>query len=110
MSARSRTVVVALVMAAALAVPCVAMSSAGKATTSDRGLEAVAPARTQRLAPPAPDLRNLRTMTTVPTGELPLVVMIVLVLAGIVGRYLRRIGDIGDDWRSLLEGAPPALR
>lgn len=30
--------------------------------------------------------------------------------AGIVGRYLRRIGDNGDDWRSLLEGAPPALR
>lgn len=29
--------------------------------------------------------------------------------AGIVGRYLRRIGDNGDDWRSLLEGAPPAL-
>jgi hypothetical protein len=30
------------------------------------------------------------------------------VAAGLVGRRLRRVGDVGDDWRSLLEGAPPA--
>ncbi|HEY8524462.1 MAG TPA: hypothetical protein VIL48_05845 [Acidimicrobiales bacterium] len=28
--------------------------------------------------------------------------------SGLVGRRRRRIGDVGDDWRSLLVGAPPA--
>lgn len=27
---------------------------------------------------------------------------------GLVGRRHRRIGDVGDDWRCLLVGAPPA--
>jgi hypothetical protein len=26
----------------------------------------------------------------------------------LVGRHRRRLGDVGDDWRSLLLGAPPA--
>ena len=27
----------------------------------------------------------------------------------LIGRYRRRAGDVGDAWRSLLLGAPPAL-
>ena len=27
----------------------------------------------------------------------------------LIGRYRRRAGDVGDGWRSLLLGAPPAL-
>lgn len=30
-------------------------------------------------------------------------------IRGLVGRRRRRIGDVGDSWRSLLLGAPPAL-
>jgi hypothetical protein len=26
---------------------------------------------------------------------------------GLIGRQRRRVGDVGDDWRSLLFGAPP---
>jgi hypothetical protein len=28
---------------------------------------------------------------------------------GLIGGHRRRIGDAGEDWRSLLHGAPPAL-
>jgi hypothetical protein len=28
---------------------------------------------------------------------------------GLIGRYRRRLGDVGEDWRALLLGAPPAV-
>ena len=35
-------------------------------------------------------------------------VVVPMVLAGLVGPTRRRIGDVGDRWRCLLLGAPPA--
>jgi hypothetical protein len=32
-----------------------------------------------------------------------------MVLEGLVGRTRRRIGDVGDEWRCLLIGAPPVV-
>ena len=32
-----------------------------------------------------------------------------MILSGLVGRTHRRIGDVGDRWRRLLVGAPPAV-
>ena len=109
MSVRLRFVLIAVVVMAALAVSLVAVTSPGAMTTPDGTIEALAPARIHRPAISTPELRDLRALAVVPTGALP-PITIFLVLAGIVGRYLRRIGDVGDDWRSLLEGAPPALR
>lgn len=47
------------------------------------------------------------------TGSMALLVLVGGIVAassletGLVGRRMRRIGDAGDDWRCLLEGAPP---
>ena len=53
-----------------------------------------------------------------PRPVLPLIVLLVTmavpattVVGGraLIGRHRRRPGDVGDDWRSLLLGAPPGL-
>lgn len=48
----------------------------------------------------------------VPTGPATTVsceiVIVAMTLAGLVGPSRRRIGDVGDRWRRLLVGAPPA--
>ena len=111
MSTRLRYLLVVVVMVTAIAVPLVAVQASSSARTND-AVEAVTPARTARPTLSASDVRDWRTTATVAaTGaSAPLSVSVFfLLLAGIVGRYLRRIGDTGDDWRSLLEGAPPAL-
>ncbi len=48
----------------------------------------------------------------VPTGTVTAVslavVIVAMTLAGLIGPTRRRIGDVGDRWRRLLLGAPPA--
>ena len=110
MSTRLRRLLAVVMMVTAMAVPLVAVQALSSAATND-AVEAVTPARTARPSLSASDLRDWRTAATVARGaSVPLSVPVFfLLLAGIVGRYLRRIGDTGEDWRSLLEGAPPAL-
>lgn len=111
MSPRLRSLLALAVMVAAIAVPLVALHASSSVASSD-ATDAVAPARVARPAPSFLELRDWRTTVTVAATGTPALLHVsvcFLLLAGIVGRSLRRIGDIGDDWRSLLEGAPPAL-
>ena len=74
--------------------------------------DAVAPSRAHRPAPAPASPRDWRLTPAVSTvtRQLPWVLAVfALSVSGMVGRRLRRIGDNGDDWRSLLEGAPPAV-
>ena len=79
----------------------------------DRGFvgDAVAPSRAQRpsLAPASPRDWRVTPLVGATSQPVPWVLAVFsLTASGLVGRRLRRIGDNGDDWRSLLEGAPPA--
>jgi hypothetical protein len=110
MSTRLRSLLAALAVITAIAVTLVPTGASG-ARGVETAVEAMAPSRAHRVTLSTPELRDWRTAAAVAGGgaSLSLITAVVLVLAGIVGRSLRRIGDIGDDWRSLLEGAPPAL-
>ena len=105
---------IALVVAVALAASVstlVATSSSGDPDRRSEG-DAVAPSRAQRPAPAPAAPREWRVTPLVGATSQPVpwvLAAFALTASGLVGRRLRRIGDNGDDWRSLLEGAPPAV-
>jgi len=85
------------------------------ATTADRrgAVDAVTvPARTAQPSVSAVAERFERLERLTPTGTVTAlnlgVVVVAMTLAGLIGPARRRIGDVGDRWRRLLLGAPPA--
>ena len=110
MGSRLRVALVVVVALAASVLTLVAATTSGDPDQRPEG-DAVAPSRAQRpaLAPASP--RDWRVTPLVGTTSQPVPWILgafALTASGMVGRRLRRIGDNGDDWRSLLEGAPPA--
>jgi len=90
---------------------------AGPATAGDAGpasgdLTQTAVAAGERQARPAlagvRPLRLRRLLSRIAAPVAPWVLAAIALAADLVGRTRRRLGDVGDDWRSLLVGAPPA--
>lgn len=84
-----------------LAVPVVERDAAGGEGTElsahvASSLRRAIPERTERLF-----------SAPVPGAGTILVLALACSATGLVGRQRRRVGDVGDDWRSLLLGAPP---
>lgn len=102
---------IALVVVVALAASVLALVATAPTDDSDRRPAGDAVARAQRpaLAPAAPRDWRVTPLVGATSQPVPWVFAVfALTASGLVGRRLRRIGDNGDDWRSLLEGAPPA--
>jgi len=104
---RTVALVATVAVLAAMAWSAIGASDQGRGPGSDRAATAARPT----VVPAAAALRVLPSPPPALGGarSVGVVGLLFLLVIGLVGRRLRRIGDVGDDWRALLEGAPPAL-
>src|SRR4051812_15209855 len=111
MNARLRPLALVLLLVLS-AFPLVAMAhKATDAHARPSGDHAVATITDERVVAPATAPRPVRPAPLALSVSIALSVLaaVPMVLAGLVGRTRRRIGDVGDEWRCLLFGAPPAV-
>jgi len=109
MSMWSRIVVVVALLAASVGGVSLAVSDDGGRRALGGGDEAVAATRAQATSSPAMAERPWRNVLVPAAGIVAALLVGFFVPTGLIGRRFRRLDDVGDAWRSLLEGAPPAL-
>ncbi len=81
----------------------------GRNSTGHAGDELVATARVHAATSPSMPERPWRNVLAPAAGVAAAFTLGFFVPTGLIGRRFRRLDDVGDAWRSLLEGAPPAL-
>jgi hypothetical protein len=109
---RLRPLLVALATVALVVLAAPGTAAGGSSEGADDGAPAVVVTQTSSARPLA--ARGARSASPLPLGVV--LFAVVVVAAGAAAtvdrtdrRVGRRLGDDGDDWRSLLLGAPPAL-
>lgn len=100
----------ACVLGLVVALVGVATADAAAATPHDRGgetsLSAPSVPRVARAANERPTIRVFKRLPLIDARVA--ITLVLLMVLGMIGQLRRLVRDVGDRWRSLLRGAPPA--